>query len=231
MTTEMLPQLIPYTPPLARDSEHCPCGDSGPTCEESMCRPCRELAVATHGQRLTRLLSTICYDHRGVRLTWTEASGYASAFTPRVDFLMPDVHNPEGPLHLFRGFAYWEDDQLIAACAKGARDEEILALALAMAHYALATLAIHEVDEWYSYRSAQVYPLTDLTRTCHRTRTGDPTATAPLSSGSPTAARPMRRPVSRWETRPDGHVTSPLRGMTWRTCLARPCTLTSKAYA
>ncbi|MFD3546073.1 hypothetical protein ACFWUW_10720 [Streptomyces sp. NPDC058655] len=158
VTAEMLPQLIPYTPPLARDSERCLCGTSGRTCEESMCRPCRELAVATHGQRLTRLLGTIRYYHRGVRLSWTEASGSASAFTPRVDFLMPDVHNPDGPPHLFRGFAYWEDDQLIAACAKGASDGEIQALALAMAHYALATLAIHEVDEWYSYRSAQVYP-------------------------------------------------------------------------
>lgn len=73
VTAEMLPQLIPYTPPLARDSERCPCGESGRTCEESMCRPCRELAVATHGQRLTRLLSTIRYDHRGVRLSWTES--------------------------------------------------------------------------------------------------------------------------------------------------------------
>ncbi|MFE5859769.1 hypothetical protein [Streptomyces virginiae] len=158
VTPAMLPQLIPYTPPLARDSDRCPCGGSGLTCEESMCRPCRELAVATDGRRRTQLLSTIRYDHRGVRLNWTEASSHASAFTPRVDFLMPDVHNPEGPPHLFRGFAYWEDDQLIAACAKGARDEEILSLALAMAHYDLATLAIHEVDEWYTCRSAQVYP-------------------------------------------------------------------------
>ncbi|MFB7836117.1 hypothetical protein [Streptomyces sp. NPDC056056] len=153
-----LPTLVPYLPPMIREMERCLCGDSGLTCEESMCRPCREEAVAVHGQRLSRILDTIRYEHRGVTLTWTEASSHASAFTPRVSFLMPDVDDPQGPPHLFRGFAYWEDDQLIAACAKGANDEEILALALAMAHYALTTLAIHEVDEWYTYRSVQVYP-------------------------------------------------------------------------
>ncbi|MBD0673956.1 hypothetical protein BU198_25375 [Streptomyces sp. CBMA156] len=153
-----LPTLVPYLPPMIRDMERCLCGQSGLTCEESMCRPCREDAVAVHGQHLARLLSTIRYEHRGVTLIWTEASGHASAFTPRVSFLMPDVDDPQGPPHLFRGFAYWEDDQLIAACARGASDDTILSLALAMAHYALATLAIHEVDEWYTYQSVQVYP-------------------------------------------------------------------------
>ncbi|MFJ6141385.1 hypothetical protein [Kitasatospora sp. NPDC092286] len=143
---------------MIREMERCLCGQSGLTCEESMCRSCREDAVAVHGQRLERLLSTIRYEHRGVTLTWTEVSSHASAFTPRVSFLVPDVDDPQGPPHLFRGFAYWEDDQLIAACARGASDDEILSLALAMAHYALATLAIHEVDEWYTYRSVQVYP-------------------------------------------------------------------------
>ncbi|MEW1629661.1 hypothetical protein AB0387_20025 [Streptomyces sp. NPDC089173] len=153
-----LPILVPYLPPMIREMERCLCGQSGLTCEESMCRSCREDAVVVHGQRLARLLSAIRYEHRGVTLTWTEASSHASAFTPRVSFLMPDVYDPQGPPHLFRGFAYWEDDQLIAACARGASDDEILSLALSMAHYALATLAIHELDEWYTYRSVQVYP-------------------------------------------------------------------------
>ncbi|MEE1797567.1 hypothetical protein PUR57_02510 [Streptomyces sp. JV176] len=58
-----LPRLLPYTPPLARVVERCPCGGAGATCEESMCRPCRRRAVALHGQRLARLLKTITYDH------------------------------------------------------------------------------------------------------------------------------------------------------------------------
>ncbi|MFD6465357.1 hypothetical protein [Streptomyces goshikiensis] len=154
----MLPPLVPYIPPLARETERCPCGGSGLLCEESMCRPCRSRAVSVHGQRLTRLISAIQYDHRDVRLTWTEASEHASAFTPRIDFLMPDVHNPQGPPHRFRAFAFWEDDLLISACARGASDEEIVALALSMAHYALATQALHDIGEWYTYRSSQVYP-------------------------------------------------------------------------
>ncbi|MEW1548389.1 hypothetical protein [Streptomyces tsukubensis] len=77
-----LPTLVPYLPPMIREMERCLCGQSGLTCEESMCRSCRENAVAVHGQRLARLLDVICYEHRGVTLTWTEASGHASAFTP-----------------------------------------------------------------------------------------------------------------------------------------------------
>ncbi|MFD5752230.1 hypothetical protein [Streptomyces sp. NPDC127033] len=105
-----------------------------------------------------RLLKTITYDHRGVRLLWTGAGSDPSAFTPRVDFTTPDVHAPHGAPVRFRWFDLWADDQLIAACARGAGDEQVLALALPMAHYALATLAVHEVGEWYTYRSSQVYP-------------------------------------------------------------------------
>ncbi|MFC9587854.1 hypothetical protein ACFVJ8_34195 [Streptomyces yangpuensis] len=43
---------------------------------------------------------------------------------------MPDVHDPKGPLHLFRGFAYWEDDQLIAALRDDGMPAEAVATAL-----------------------------------------------------------------------------------------------------
>ncbi|MER5738897.1 hypothetical protein ABT117_24875 [Streptomyces sp. NPDC002262] len=153
-----LSPLTPYTPPIARHHERCVCGGSGSSAEETLCRPCRDNAVAEHGERLTHLLRTISYDHRGVRLRWTDAGPRATAFTPRVSFLMPDIHDPSGPHHTFRAFEYWEDDQLITACVKGASDQEILALALSMAHYVLVCVALHEVGEWLTYRSAQVYP-------------------------------------------------------------------------
>ncbi|QYA98909.1 hypothetical protein KZO11_37830 [Streptomyces anulatus] len=47
---------------------------------------------------------------------------------------------------------------LVAACAGGASDDEILALAVAQAHYAVATLAVHEVGEWFTFRGEQVFP-------------------------------------------------------------------------
>ncbi|MET9777670.1 hypothetical protein ABZ023_26005 [Streptomyces sp. NPDC006367] len=158
LETETLPQLVPYTPPLARDTQRCPCGSLGPTCEESMCRPCRRRAVAVHGERLTRLLKTITYDHHGVELLWTKGGSDPTAFTPTVDFTTPDVHDPHGAPVRFRWLDLWADDQLIAACARGGSDDEVLALAVAMAHYALSTLAVHEVGEWYTYRASQVYP-------------------------------------------------------------------------
>ncbi|MEE1797566.1 hypothetical protein PUR57_02505 [Streptomyces sp. JV176] len=91
-------------------------------------------------------------------MVWSGADSDPGAFTPRVDFTTPDLHDPHGAPVQFRWFGLWEDDQLIAACARGFSDEQVLALALSMAHYALATLAVHEVGEWYTYRSSQVYP-------------------------------------------------------------------------
>ncbi|MCP9973591.1 hypothetical protein [Streptomyces somaliensis] len=66
--------------------------------------------------------------------------------------------DPDGPPVLWHGLRYWEDDQLIAAYAIGASDAQVLSLALAMAHYALTTIVIHEVGEWYTHRGTRVYP-------------------------------------------------------------------------
>ncbi|MGW7605525.1 hypothetical protein [Streptomyces antimycoticus] len=73
-------------------------------------------------------------------------------------FTAPDVLEPHGAAIALRWFDHWADDQLIAACAAGAGDEHLLALSVARAHYALATLVVHEVGEWYTYRGQQVYP-------------------------------------------------------------------------
>ncbi|GAA1733017.1 hypothetical protein GCM10009680_86940 [Streptomyces yatensis] len=152
-----LPPLVPYVPPMAREPVYCPCGRSGPTAE-SLCRPCRQRAVEEHGARLAGLLAHVTYDHRAVRLSWTGPDDHPSAFTPRVHFTAPDVLDPYGATIALRWFDHWADGQLIAACAAGADDEHLLALSVAQAHYALATLAVHEVGEWYTYRGHQVYP-------------------------------------------------------------------------
>ncbi|MEU2514741.1 hypothetical protein [Streptomyces syringium] len=73
-------------------------------------------------------------------------------------FTAPDVLDPSGPVLAMHWFEHWADDELIAACAPGAPDDVILALAVAQAHYALATLLIHEVGEWFTYRGRQVFP-------------------------------------------------------------------------
>jgi len=153
-----LPPLVPYVPPMARESVCCPCGRWGPTAEESLCRPCRQRAVGEHGERLAGLLAHVTYDHRAVHLSWTGPDDGPSAFTPRVHFTAPDVLAPHGASITLRWFDHWADDQLIAACATGAGDEHLLALSVAQAHYALATLAVHEVGEWNTYRGHQVYP-------------------------------------------------------------------------
>ncbi|MEV4505487.1 hypothetical protein [Streptomyces klenkii] len=70
----------------------------------------------------------------------------------------PDVNNPHGPAIELRWFEHWADDELIATCARGATDAEVWALAVAQAHYALATLLVHEVGEWFTYRGRQVFP-------------------------------------------------------------------------
>ncbi|WP_414170972.1 hypothetical protein ACMATS_38320 (plasmid) [Streptoverticillium reticulum] len=154
----LLAPLVPYLPPLTRDVARCVCGGWGARAEESLCRTCREQAVAVHGERLAALLSRITYGHRGVRLHWTGPDTDAECFTPRVHFTAPDVNDPGGPAIELRWFEHWADDQLVTACAHGARDEEILALAVAQAHYALATLLVHEVGEWFTYHGRQVFP-------------------------------------------------------------------------
>ncbi|MFI1259186.1 hypothetical protein ACH4U6_36415 [Streptomyces netropsis] len=111
-----------------------------------------------HGDRLAALLNRITFDHRGVHLSWSGPGTDAECFTPRVRLTAPDVHDTNGTPIALRWFEYWADDQLIAACAHGASDDEILALAVAQAHYALATLLVHEVGEWFTYRGRQVYP-------------------------------------------------------------------------
>jgi hypothetical protein len=89
---------------------------------------------------------------------WSGAGTSPEAFNPRVLFVAPDVTDPgRGKIQL-RWFHYWADDMLVAACAAGASDEEVLALALAQAHYAIATLAVHEVGEWFTFRGEQVFP-------------------------------------------------------------------------
>ncbi|MFI6415293.1 hypothetical protein [Streptomyces sp. NPDC050585] len=148
----------PYVPPIARTGAPCVCGGLGPTAEETLCRPCRQEAIAQHGPRLARLLSALTYEHRDVRLRWAGPDTCETGWTPRVDFHAPHVLDPDGPPVLWHGLRYWEDDQLIAAYASGASDEQVLSLALAMAHYALTTIMIHEVGEWYTYRGSRVYP-------------------------------------------------------------------------
>ncbi|MGP3941871.1 hypothetical protein [Streptomyces sp. 6N106] len=78
-------------------------------------------------------------------MSWTGPDDHPSAFTPRVHFTAPDVLEPHGATIALRWFDHWADDQLIAACAAGADDEHLLALSVAQAHYALATLAVFPV--------------------------------------------------------------------------------------
>ncbi|MFC5149026.1 hypothetical protein [Streptomyces aureoversilis] len=143
---------------MTRDVARCVCGGWGLTAEESLCRPCRRAAVDVHGGRLAALLARITYDHRGVRLHWSGPGSSPEAITPRVRLSAPDVGDPHGAAIELRWFEYWVDDQLIAACAHGASDGEVLALAVAQAHYALATLLVHEVGEWFTYCGRQVFP-------------------------------------------------------------------------
>ncbi|MEU5423494.1 hypothetical protein [Streptomyces sp. NPDC020667] len=143
---------------MTRDVARCVCGGWGLTAEESLCRPCRRAAVDVHGGRLAALLNRITFDHRGVCLSWSGPSTEPEAFTPRVRLSAPDVGDPHGAAIELRWFDYWADDQLIAACARGASDGEVLALAVAQAHYALGTLLVHEVGEWFTYRGRQVFP-------------------------------------------------------------------------
>ncbi|MEE1931279.1 hypothetical protein V1J52_24410 [Streptomyces sp. TRM 70351] len=75
-----------------------------------------------------------------------------------MQFTAPDVTDRHRTVSTFRWFDMWADDQLIAACAAGLDDGHVSALAVAQAHYALATLALHEVGEWYTYRGEQVFP-------------------------------------------------------------------------
>ncbi|MFJ4741341.1 hypothetical protein [Streptomyces sp. NPDC088775] len=111
-----------------------------------------------HGERLTWLLADISYDYRDIHLTWSAARESPESFNPRVLFTAPDVTDPgRGKIQL-SWFHYWADDMLVAACAAGANDDEVLALAVAQAHYAIATLAVHEVGEWFTYRGEQVFP-------------------------------------------------------------------------
>lgn len=152
-----LSQLIPYLPPMVRDAASCVCGWYGWGTQQ-LCAPCRDQAVRQHGTRLADLLSTITYDHRGVRLSWSKPDTEPTAFTPRVRFTTTDVHNPQGPAVQLGWFEEWADDQLIGACANGADDMTLLALAVAQAHYAVATLAVHEVGEWFTDHDRQVYP-------------------------------------------------------------------------
>lgn len=150
--------LAPYLPPITREPARCVCGGSGRTAEETLCRPCRETAVAEHGDRLTRLLGGITYDHRSVHLKWSATGTTPEAFNPRVTFTAPDATDPDRALVEFHGFAYWADDMLVAACAAGASDDQVLALAVAQAHYVISCLAVHEVGEWFTYRDEQVFP-------------------------------------------------------------------------
>ncbi|MGW0673550.1 hypothetical protein [Streptomyces sp. NPDC002746] len=150
--------LVPYVPPIARDATPCVCGVSRWVFEEVLCQSCRCAAVEKHGERLTRLLADISYDHRGIHLTWSDAGVSAEAFNPRVLFTAPDVTAPDRGTIQLRWFHYWADDMLVAACAAGASDDEVLELAVAQAHYAVATLAIHEVGEWFTFRGEQVFP-------------------------------------------------------------------------
>lgn len=150
--------LVPYVPPIARDAATCVCGVSRWVFEEVLCRSCRSAAVEEHGERLTRLLADISYDYRDIHLTWSAAGESPESFNPRVLFMAPDVTDPgRGKIQL-RWFHYWADDMLVAACAAGASDDEVLALAVAQAHYAIATLAVHEVGEWFTFRGEQVFP-------------------------------------------------------------------------
>ncbi|MFJ4526196.1 hypothetical protein ACIP4Y_35660 [Streptomyces sp. NPDC088810] len=153
----MLP-LVPYLPPIARASATCVCGATRWVVEEVMCPPCRGKAVERHGDRLTHLLADISYNHRGVHLAWSDACADPGAFNPHVVFTAPDVTDPHRKQIQLRWFHYWADDMLVAACAAGAGDEEVLALAVAQAHYAIATLAVHEVGEWFTFRGEQVFP-------------------------------------------------------------------------
>ncbi|MFF4188470.1 hypothetical protein ACFYZ9_35255 [Streptomyces sp. NPDC001691] len=150
--------LVPYVPPIARDAASCVCGVSRWVFEEVLCQSCRSTAVEEHGERLTRLLAEISYDYRDIHLTWSAAGESPESFNPRVLFMAPDVTDPgRGKIQL-RWFRYWADDMLVAAYAAGASDEEVLALAVAQAHYAIGTLAVHEVGEWFTYRGKQVFP-------------------------------------------------------------------------
>ncbi|MFF2228343.1 hypothetical protein ACFVV7_34055 [Streptomyces globisporus] len=150
--------LVPYVPPIARDATPCVCGESRWLFEEVLCPSCRHAAVEKHGQRLTRLLANISFDHRDIHLSWSDAGVSPDAFNPRVLFTAPDVTAPgRGKIQL-RWFHYWADDMLVSACAAGANDDEVLELAVAQAHYAVATLAVHEVGEWFTFRGEQVFP-------------------------------------------------------------------------
>ncbi|MFI1226000.1 MULTISPECIES: hypothetical protein [Streptomyces] len=150
--------LVPYVPPIARDATPCVCGVSRWAFEEVLCPSCRCAAVEKHGERLTRLLADISYDHRDIHLTWSDAGAGPEAFNPRVLFTAPDVTAPERGKIQLRWFHYWADDMLVAACAAGVSDDGVLELAVAQAHYAVATLSIHEVGEWFTFRGEQVFP-------------------------------------------------------------------------
>ncbi|MDW4912556.1 hypothetical protein [Streptomyces californicus] len=150
--------LVPYVPPIARDATSCVCGVSRCLFEEALCPPCRRAAVENHGDRLARLLTEISFDHRDIHLTWSDAGVSPEAFNPRVSFTAPDVTAPGHNEVQFRWFHYWADDMLVAACAAGADDDTVLELAVAQAHYAVATLAIHEVGEWFTFHGEQVFP-------------------------------------------------------------------------
>ncbi|MFB7918929.1 hypothetical protein [Streptomyces sp. NPDC056061] len=153
----MLP-LVPYVPPAAREAATCVCGVSRLAFEEILCPPCRRTAVERHGDRLAGLLADISYNCRDVHLTWSEAGIAPDAFNPRVVFTAPDVTDPHRQKIQLRWFDCWADDMLVAACATGASDKMVLALAVAQAHYAIATLAVHEVGEWFTFRGEQVFP-------------------------------------------------------------------------
>ncbi|MEU1824212.1 hypothetical protein ABZ502_17515 [Streptomyces abikoensis] len=47
---------------------------------------------------------------------------------------------------------------LLTACVAGADDSQVLSLAVAQAHYAVSSLAVHEVGEWFTYHGTQVFP-------------------------------------------------------------------------
>ncbi|MEV0084465.1 hypothetical protein [Saccharopolyspora sp. NPDC050642] len=152
--------------------------------------PCRRQAVAQHGARLAELLSEITYDHRGIRLSWAGPDTDPTAFTPRVRFTTADVHDPHGPPVCFGWFEDHADDQLIAACTAGADDWTVLGMAVAQAHYAVATLAVHEVGEWFTYQGRQVFPPhRPDPYLCRAMRTAARTATGRSCCGSPTTSQ------------------------------------------